>query len=78
MFGRGHHGPDEVALEQRVAGRSFDFSLTHPARSETAVVQQRERPRRSLTARWPAPCRVKAEVCEADVERSAAAFNSDA
>jgi hypothetical protein len=57
VFMRGQYGPDEVMLEQRVAGSFFDFSLTHPARSETAVVQQRERPRRSVTANQPAPCR---------------------
>ncbi len=50
VFTRGQCGPDEVVLEQRVAGSFFDFSLTHPARSEGAVVQQRERPRRSVTA----------------------------
>lgn len=50
VFTRGQCGPDEVVLEQRVAGRFFDFSLTHPARSDGAVVQQRGRPRRSVTA----------------------------
>lgn len=40
-FTRGQCGPDEVVLEQRVAGSLFDFSLTHPARSEGAVVKQR-------------------------------------
>jgi hypothetical protein len=57
VFTRGHCGPDEAVLEQRVAGRFFDFSLTYPARSEGAVVTQRGRPRRSVTANQPAPCR---------------------
>jgi hypothetical protein len=47
---RGQCGPGEVKLEQRVGGSFFEFSLSHPARSETAVVQQRGRPRRSVTA----------------------------
>ena len=34
VFTRGQCGPDAVMLEQRVAGSFFDFSLTHPARSE--------------------------------------------
>ena len=55
VFTKGQRGPGEVMVEQRVAGRFFDFSLTHPARSETAVVQQRERPRRSVTAKERAP-----------------------
>ena len=29
LFMRGQYGPDEVVLEQRVAGSFFDFSLTH-------------------------------------------------
>jgi hypothetical protein len=37
VFTRGQCGPDEAVLEQRVAGSFFDFSLTHPARSEGAV-----------------------------------------
>ena len=28
LFMRGQYGPDEVVLEQRVAGSFFDFSLT--------------------------------------------------
>jgi hypothetical protein len=40
----------EVVREQRSAGRFFDFSLTHPARFEGAVVQQRERPCRYVAA----------------------------
>ena len=55
-FTRGHRGPDEVGLEQRVAGSFLEFSLSLPARSARAVVQQRERPRRSVTANQPAPC----------------------
>jgi hypothetical protein len=54
---RDQSGPDEAMLEQRVAGSFFDFSLTHPARSEGAVVHQRGRPRRPVTAKQPAPCR---------------------
>jgi hypothetical protein len=50
VFTRGQRGPHGIVLEQRVAGSFFDFSLTHPARSEGVVVQQRERPRRSVTA----------------------------
>ena len=57
VFTRGQCGPVEVTLEQRVAGRFFDFSLTHPARSERAIVAQRGRPRRSVTANQPTPCR---------------------
>ena len=53
---RGQCGPGEVVFEQRVAGRFLEFSLSHPARSATAVVQQRERPRRSVTANQSAPC----------------------
>jgi hypothetical protein len=43
VFPRGQHGPDEAALEQRVAGRFFDFSLTHTARSEGAVILAQSR-----------------------------------
>ena len=56
VFTSGQCGPHEAVLEQRVAGSFFDFSLTHPARSEGAAVQQRERPRRSVTANQTAPC----------------------
>jgi hypothetical protein len=56
VFTRGQCGPVEVILEQGVAGSFFDFSLTHPARSARAVVSQRGRPRRSVTAKEPAPC----------------------
>ena len=55
LFTRGHCGPDEVMLEQRVAGSFLEFSLSHPARSAGGVVQQRERPRRSVTANQRAP-----------------------
>ena len=44
LFMKGQGGPDEVALEQRVAGSFFDFSLTHLHDLNVAVVQQRERP----------------------------------
>jgi hypothetical protein len=37
VFTNGQRGPDEVVLEQGVAGSFFDFPLTHPARSENAV-----------------------------------------
>jgi hypothetical protein len=76
VFTKGQCGPAEVVLEQIVAGSFFDFSLTHPARSEGAVVQQRERPRRSVTANNQPRVAVKAEVCEADAERSVAAFTA--
>jgi hypothetical protein len=56
-FTRGQCGPGEVIVEQRVAGSFLEFSLSHPARSEGAVVHQRGRPRRSVTANQPAPCR---------------------
>ena len=69
VFTRGQCGPGVVGLEQRVAGSFFEFSLSHPARSETDVVQQRERPRRSVTANQPLRVAVRAEVCEADAKR---------
>ena len=50
LFSRGQRRPGEIGPEQRVAGRFFEFSLSHPARSARAVVQQRERPRRSVRA----------------------------
>jgi hypothetical protein len=58
--------PDGVRLEQRVAGSLFEFSLSHTARSETAVVPERERPRRSVTPTGRRRIAVRAEVCEAD------------
>jgi hypothetical protein len=52
VFARGQCGPDEVVLEQRFAGRSFDFPLTlHDLRKPLV---QREGPRRSVTANQPA------------------------
>ena len=56
VFTRDQCGPGEVVFEQRVAGRFLETSLSHPARSEGAAVQQRERPRRFVTANHPAPC----------------------
>jgi hypothetical protein len=43
VFTRGQCGPDEIVLEQRVAGRFFDFSLSHTARSEGAVILAQSR-----------------------------------
>jgi hypothetical protein len=64
-------------LEQRVAGRFFDFSLTHPARSDRAVVQQRERPRRSVTARQPAPCRCQGRSLQSRCEAKRSSLDRD-
>ena len=50
VFTEGQCGPGEAVLEQRVAGSFLEFSLSHPARSEGAVVQRRGRPRHSVTA----------------------------
>jgi hypothetical protein len=57
MFQWGQDRPDEIGSEQGVAGCFFEFSLTTLHDLNRAVVQQRERPRRSVTANQPAPCR---------------------
>jgi hypothetical protein len=74
VFARGQCGPDEAVLEQRVAGSFFDFSLTHPARSEKAVVTTGTTTSFRNCQSAGLVVAVKAEVCEADVERSRAAF----
>ena len=71
VFTRGQCGPDEVVLEQRGAGSFLEFSLSPPARSEGAVVHQRGRPRRSLTANQAAPCLGQPRVFRRKIRRVA-------
>jgi hypothetical protein len=46
----GQCGPDEVMLEQRVAGSFLEFSLSHPARSEEPLFTNRDDHVVSVTA----------------------------
>jgi hypothetical protein len=62
VFTSSQCGPDQVVHEQRGAGNLFEFWLSHPARSEEAVVHQRGRPNRSVTADQRPRVRVNPEV----------------